>query len=109
MDAKDRLNSSALHVYMMDISLPSDPPEEFFSSIPAQRMHVNGLMEVGVISSYSLARDRSRLWVTIHAASEKDVLELIAEFPLIRWMEVEIQELMFNDTVAPLLPPVSLN
>jgi muconolactone delta-isomerase len=66
-------------------------------------------MEKGAISSYSLAYDRSRLWMTMRAASEEDVLKLVATFPLLRWMDIEVDQLMFRNTGASVMPPVSMN
>jgi hypothetical protein len=99
----------SLHYFMANIVLPSDPPEEFFSLIPAQRMHINQMIRKGVITSYSLSLDRSRLWVTLRAHSEEDAAEMVSNFPLISWMEIEIQPLMFRETAGALMFPVSLN
>jgi muconolactone delta-isomerase len=95
--------------FMANISLPSDPPEEFFSLIPAQRAYTNQMIRKGIITSYCLSLDRSRLWVTLRGHSEEEVVEVVAKFPLIRWMEIEVQPLMFRETAAASMPPVSLN
>jgi hypothetical protein len=55
----------SVHDFMASIALPSDPPEEFFSVIPAQRMHIDQMIRKGVVTSYSLSLDGSRLWVTL--------------------------------------------
>jgi hypothetical protein len=94
---------------MVSIGLPGDPPEEFVSLIPRQRVQVNRLIEKGTITSYCLAYDRSRLWVTMRAKSEEDAIKLVATFPLLRWMEIEIEQLMFRNTGTTVMPAVSLN
>jgi muconolactone delta-isomerase len=99
----------SLSDFMANITLPSDPPEEFFSLIPAQRAYINQMIRKGVITSYSLSLDRSRLWVTLRGHSEEEVVEVVTKFPLIRWMEIEIQPLMFRETAVTTMPPVSLN
>jgi hypothetical protein len=99
----------SLKEYMANISLPPDPPEDFFSLIPLQRLHINKLLDKGVVTSYCLSFDRSRLWVTLRAHSEEAAVEIIAAFPLFRWMEVEIEQLMFRNTVATAMPSVSMN
>jgi muconolactone delta-isomerase len=99
----------SLRDFMANITLPLDPPEEFFSLIPAQRAHINQMIRKGVITSYCLSLDRSRLWVTLRAHSEEEVVEVVVKFPLIRWMEIEIQPLMFRETAVTSMPPVSLN
>jgi hypothetical protein len=95
--------------FMANIALPSDPPEEFISLIPAQRTYINQMIRKGVITSYSLSLDRTRLWVTLRAHSEEEVVGVVSKFPLIRWMEIEIQPLMFRETAVTSMPPVSLN
>lgn len=95
--------------YMVNIGLPENSPEEFFSLIPKQRARIDELMKQGVVTSYSLAFDRSRLWVTLSADSEEDVEAIVASFPLFGWMNVEIQELVFRKTEAVMMPPVSMN
>ncbi len=94
---------------MADIALPPNPPEEFFSMIPLQRLHINRLLDNGVVTSYCLTFDRSRLWVTLRAHSEEAAVEIVAAFPLFRWMEVEIEQLMFRNTVVTTMPVVSMN
>ena len=98
-----------MNEYIVSIALPADPPEEFISLIPRQRLHINRLLHEGVITSYSLAFDRSRLWVTVCARSEKEAVGIIVGFPLFRWMEVEVEQLMFRNTVVTAMPPVSMN
>jgi hypothetical protein len=105
----DTSDFRSLSDFMAIIALPPDPPEEFFSLIPAQRAYVNQMIRKGVITSYSLSLDRSQLWVTLRAHSEEEVVEVVAKFPLIRWMEIEIQPLMFRETAVTSMPPVSLN
>ena len=95
--------------YMVNIELPENPPKEFISLIPEQRARIDELMNAGVVTSYSLAFDRSRLWVTLSADSREDAAAILSSFPLFGWMNAEIRELMFRKTEAVMLPPVSMN
>ena len=95
--------------FMINIALPVDPPEEFISLIPRQRLHINKLLEKGVVTSYSLAFDRSRLWVTVCADSEEGAVRIVTGFPLFLWMEVEVEQLMFRNTAVTTMPAVSMN
>ena len=106
---KSRIGKGHMKEYMVNIGLPGDPPEEFVALIPRQRAQVNRLMQKGTITSYSLAYDRSRLWVTMRAESEEDVLKFVATFPLLRWMDIEVEQLMFRNIGAAVMPPVSMN
>lgn len=95
--------------FMIFIRLPEVKTEEFNSLIPQQRSMVNSLMRKGIIISYSLSLDRTELWVVMDAASEINVIELLSEFPLIRFMKPEINELMFHNSIYVNVPRLSLN
>jgi hypothetical protein len=106
---EQRWKSNSMNDYMVSIILPADLSEDFLSSIPQQRLHISRLLEKGVLTSYSLAFDRSRLWVTVHASSEDEVAEIIAGFPLSQWMDIEIQRLLFRERAVTPMPVVSMN
>ena len=95
--------------FQITVQLPDEFSEEFISRIPAQRSMVNGLMRKGIILSYSLSMDRSRLWIVMEAESENNVIEILSRFPLIRYMAPEITELLFHNSVYINVPKVSLN
>ncbi|HTY36080.1 MAG TPA: muconolactone Delta-isomerase family protein [Bacteroidota bacterium] len=95
--------------YMIDIQIPSNPDREFFELIPAQRTHIDRLMEQGIVMSYSLSLDRSRLWVTMNAASEREAVETLAAFPMFRYFEPTIYPMMFHMTSLMSQLKVSLN
>lgn len=84
--------------FMVEFELPDPFPMEFIKRIPEQRNMVNYLLAEGKIKSYSLAFDRSVLWVIFVADSEFEVMETIAQFPLAEWMTPYISELMFHNT-----------
>jgi len=95
--------------YLVDIDLPNSFSEEFVALIPDQRAHVNRLLGEGMISSYTLAMDRSKLWATLPAKSEEEVMDILAHMPLMKFMRVNIYELAFHETVHAGLVHVSLN
>lgn len=95
--------------FLITSRLPEVFSEEFLSLIPEQRSTVNKLMGQGIILSYSLAADRSRTWIVMEAASEVDVIRYLSEFPLIKFMRPDIQELMFHHSLSFMLPNPSLN
>ena len=94
---------------MADISLPEEFTQKFVSLIPAQRAMVNRLLEEGTIRSYSLALDRSKLWVVLLAESEDQAEELLDSFPIMEYCSYHLSELMFHDMVSHELPRISLN
>ncbi|HLL95136.1 MAG TPA: muconolactone Delta-isomerase family protein [Spirosoma sp.] len=95
--------------YMVEFDLPAVMDEGFTNRIPAQRLKVEELMEKGFLLSYSLSADRQKLWCIVKAESETDVMESVAEFPLIKYMTPIITELMFHNMVAARIPLFSLN
>lgn len=95
--------------YMVEFDLPDVMDEGFTHRIPAQRLKVEELMEKGFLLSYSLSADRHKLWCIFKADSETEVMESVAEFPLIKYMTPIITELMFHNMVAARIPLFSLN
>jgi hypothetical protein len=96
--------------YMVEFDLPVDMPEAYVAKIPLQRLKVNELMQEGRIISYAVSMERGRLWCVVKADSELEVIETIAEFPLIGYMpSPDISELLFHNLVAARIPLFSLN
>ncbi|MBP7281086.1 MAG: hypothetical protein KBA66_05885 [Leptospiraceae bacterium] len=98
-----------MNQYMVDIALPEFISEEFMSLVPEQRSQVNRLMGRGILNSYSLSSDRSRIWAVINAQTQKEVEYTLHSFPLARFMNYQIHELAFNNNISQILPRFSLN
>jgi muconolactone delta-isomerase len=84
--------------YMVEFELPEQLTEDFLALIPEQRLMVDNLMNEGKVRSYSLAMDRSVLWMIVDANSEFEAMETIAQLPLSDYMQPFISELMFHTT-----------
>lgn len=95
--------------YMVDIKLPRIVTEEFISLIPEQRACINALFEVGKIMSYTLSHNRAKLWVVIAAKNEEEVVDILAEFPLIKFMQFTVHELAFHNMIPSVMHSISLN
>lgn len=98
-----------MNTYMICIGLPKEITQEFISLIPKQRKKINELMDEGKILHYSLAIDRSKVWVTLIASSENKAMDLLATFPMIHFMKPEIFELAFHNSVSNELPKLIMN
>lgn len=94
--------------FMIDITLP-ELSKEFTELIPSQVALINKLMKKGKLTSYTLAQDRSKLWVTLNAASEDEAVETLKSFPVYSYLEYKIYKLAFNNYISFTLPKVSLN
>lgn len=84
--------------YMVEFELPEVFTEEFLSLIPRQRNVVNQMLGDGILKSYSLSVDRSRLWAVVFAESEFETMEIITQLPLTDYMMPYISELMFYNS-----------
>ena len=89
--------------YMIEIDLPEMFTETFMSKIPEQRDHINKLLARGIIRSYTLSLDRSKLWIVAIAEDEFAVIQMIDRFPLAEYMIPDITELMFHNSQEQVL------
>jgi hypothetical protein len=91
------------------ITMPDFKDGEFLSLIPEQRKCIDKLMGEGVITSYTLSEDRTKLWVTLRADSPEAAQDAVDQFPLRRFMAVEVTGLTFHQTVPVGMPALSMN
>jgi hypothetical protein len=98
-----------MNQYLAAITLPAQLNEEFAALVPSQRKHVDHLIGEGTVTGYSLALDRSKLWVTMIAETEQEAAEIVAEFPLSRFFQFKIYPLAFHQSSRAGLMKVSLN
>jgi hypothetical protein len=106
---ENEINRFVMKNYMVDAQLENYLEEELLTLITNQRMVVTRLMEKGLVIGYSLSQDRSKLWIIIHANSEKQVRELLRKMPLYRYMNAVTYELAFSETPVAGIPQPSLN
>lgn len=94
---------------MVDFTLPKVLSEDFLQLIPHQRAKVNKLFRDGKLINYALSLDNKKIWATICANSELDVLQLISQLPLTRFMRYSISLLTFYSSVNSDAPVFSMN
>lgn len=95
--------------FMVDFTMPQDLPEEFVSRIPQQRAAVNRLLSEGKILNYALSLENSKLWVVFSVTSETELINLIEQMPLTRFMKYRISELTFFNAANPYVQAFSMN
>jgi muconolactone delta-isomerase len=98
-----------MNQYLVDFDLPLEFNDEFIQLIPAQRSQIDELMANGIVLSYALSADRSRVWATINAESPEELNEILNTLPLIDFMEATVFELEFYNATGNGLPAISLN
>jgi len=98
-----------LYEYMVAFDLPRELDREFVSLIPSQRVVINKLMKEGVVTSYALSLENSKLWVIMIAETELEVVQIISGFPIINKVEFNISKLAFHNNANRLVPNFSEN
>jgi muconolactone delta-isomerase len=98
-----------MNQYLVDFDLPLEFTPEFVALIPEQRRQIDELMAGGVVLAYALSNDRSKVWATISADSEEDLMQILHSMPLIQYMDPTVYELAFFNSAGNGLPAISLN
>lgn len=98
-----------MKLFMVELALPSEFTAEFMDLIPAQRKRVADQFQEGKLHSYSLNDERSKLWALVAAEDQQGVMDVLAEWPMIRWMVPTIHGLFFHEAAQVALPSVSMN
>ncbi len=95
--------------FMIEATIPTEWTKNFIGKIPEQKEMLEDLVDEGKLEFYSLALDRSKLWMLIKAEDEQEVEEILAEFPIYDEMEFEIINLMFARSSSKVMASFSLN
>lgn len=86
-----------MSLYMIDIQLPDDFTQDFIELIPYQRALIDQLMNEGKILTYSLAANRSKLWVIVDANNRHEVYNILSGFPIFDFIKSTVSELAFHN------------
>lgn len=95
--------------YMVDFTLPDTLTNDFISTIPSQRAAINRLFAEGKLLNYALSLENSKLWAIFNARTEADLMEMVSDLPLSRYMKVRISELTFYSAAHPFTAAFSVN
>ncbi|MFA5833681.1 MAG: hypothetical protein WDA22_09400 [Bacteroidota bacterium] len=98
-----------MKTFMVEVKLPYEPNQEFFSLIPAQRAMVIDLLTKRKFLSYTLAADRSKVWIVMVAPTELEARTLLEQQPMDKYFSYTFTQLMFHDMAGAMFPAVSLN
>lgn len=98
-----------MKTFMVEVRLPLDPPQEFFTLIPSQRAMVVDLLMKRKFLSYTLSADRSKVWIVMVAETEIEAREMLEKQPMDKYFSYLFTELMFHDMAGTMFPSVSLN
>lgn len=95
--------------YLVHITLPEVFTPRLVALIPKQRKFINDLLEKRVVLSYSLDMERQNVWAFMEAKNEKELMDLISKFPIIKEVKIDIKELAFYDSAHIGLPELIMN
>ncbi|MEY4926901.1 MAG: hypothetical protein RI894_1337 [Bacteroidota bacterium] len=96
--------------YLVTITLPDEMTIDFMALVPTHRARINKLMQRGIILSYALNMERTRLWIIMNVKEEEEVDSLLHGLPLHPYfLNYDTHLLMFHNTVSGALPSISLN
>ena len=95
--------------FLVHIELPEMFSTRFMSLIPKQRIIINELLENKTLLSYSLDMERQNVWAFMNGKDEKEIMDIISTFPIIKDVKVNITELAFYDTAPIGLPELNMN
>lgn len=94
--------------FMVDFSLPQELSHSFLELVPYQEAVISDYLSQGKLINYAMSLEKSKIWAVFSASSEVEVLEMLIDFPLTRFMQVEIILLQqYNYTSSA--PSFSLN
>lgn len=94
---------------MIEIDLPVPFAQEFISLVPEQRALINNLMNEKIVTSYAVSIEDGKLWTTMLAASEDEVVDILITFPIIDQVEYKISKLAFHNITGSITSQFSLN
>ena len=81
---------------MVEFDLPEVYVDKFINRISEQLKEIDKLMAKGIIKSYSLAQDYSKLWIITRSDSEFGIMKIINKLPLSEYMIPSIIPLKLN-------------
>ncbi|MDF1697074.1 MAG: hypothetical protein P1U56_14625 [Saprospiraceae bacterium] len=93
--------------YMVQFNF-TDFTLEMQEMVPRQRVIVDKLFDQGVLITYTLAADRSKLWAVFQADGESELLTYIESLPMTKYCDYTYNEIMFHDS-SQFIPSISLN
>jgi hypothetical protein len=103
----ENINQPVFSKFQVSIQFFMD--EDFMSMVPKHRVHINSLIEKGIIDYYSVSMETQRSWMIINAENKKQVEAYLEQSPLHSYWTIEIDELFVYDAQSYRLPAVQLN
>lgn len=95
--------------FMVDCTLPEELTDEFFDLLPYQDTVVNKYLSNGKLVNYALSLENAKIWAVFSANSELEIRELLLDFPLTRFLQMEVSLLTYYHAMSSGSAQFSLN
>ena len=95
--------------FMVEMFLPEILDMEFMQMIPSHRAYVDQLISDGKILTYTVNEERTKGWIIFDAEEAEEVLDIVQQFPINRFLTFEIHSLMIHDGEAFRFPKLHMN
>jgi len=83
---------------MVILDLPEVWPTGLMQAIPAQRLLVNKMLAEGVVQSYSVSADRTKVWMVLVVEDDQYAVDqIISSFPILAYVEYRWEPLLFTN------------
>ncbi len=86
--------------YKIELTLPEVLSREYIMLIPEQKSVINRLILKGVVSSYTVAYDRSKIWMVIRGESISTVKKVLEMLPIFKFVSCSIYEIAVHKIVS---------
>ncbi len=96
-------------LFMVELTLPEVLDNEFMKMIPAHRAYISQLINDSTIQSYSINADRTFGWIIFNCNGIDDVFEIVEQFPIHKYISIQVHELMIHDSESFRFPKMHMN
>ena len=89
---------------MVVFNLPEIWSPDFVQTIPAHRALINELLAEGVVQSYSISADRTKVWMVLTVENDQYAVEaVISKFPILDFVDYAWEPLLLTNDSSSLM------
>lgn len=85
---------------MVELTLPEILSKEYILLIPEQKKLINKLILKGIVSSYTVAYDRSKIWIVLKVKSIAVCKKVLNMMPIYKFTQCSIFEIAIHKIVS---------
>ncbi|MEI6881226.1 MAG: muconolactone Delta-isomerase family protein [Bacteroidota bacterium] len=96
-------------LFMVELELPVVIDTDFMKMIPSHRAYISQLINEGKIQSYSINTERTLGWIIFNCKDAEAVFEIVEQFPIYKYISIQVHDLMIHDSEAFRFPKMHMN